>query len=330
MRDPLGRNIDYLRISITDRCNLRCEYCMPADGVPVRPHDEILRYEEIERLALLARAIGFEHFRITGGEPLARRGSAAFIGHLAGLLGGADVSLTTNGVLLAPVARELRRAGLRRVNISLDTLDRGKFARMARRDMWGAAWAGIEAALGAGFDPVKLNVVLIRGYNDGELAAFADLTVERPLHVRFIELMPLGEGTCVQGGFVSTDEAIAALEQHGGLVPLTGAAVPLGAGPAQSYRWRGGTGTVGFISALSHMFCESCNRLRLTADGRLLTCLAGGEQFDLRGLLRAGAPDEELVRVFAAAVASKPACHHMADADAPAEGRARRMSRIGG
>lgn len=329
MKDTLGRSIDYLRISITDRCNLRCEYCMPAGGVPVRPHDEILRYEEIERLALVARSLGFEHFRITGGEPLARRGSAAFIGRLAGRLAGSDVALTTNGVLLAPVAAQLRGAGLGRVNVSLDTLDSAKFARLTRRDLWAEAWAGIEESLAVGFDPVKVNVVLIKGFNDDEIHAFADLTAGRPLHVRFIELMPLGEGTGMPEGFMSADEATATLERSGGLVPLAGAGVPAGAGPAESYRWRGGLGTVGFISALSHMFCDRCNRLRLTADGRLLPCLAGGEHLDLRGPLRDGAGDDQLAAVFRLAVEAKPASHHMADAPAEA-GRVRRMSRIGG
>jgi len=319
---------------------------MPADGVPLRPHAEILRYEELERLAGLAAGLGFRHFRITGGEPLARRGSAEFVARLGDRLRragpGSDLSLTTNGTLFGPVASGLRRAGLRRVNISLDTLDRAKFHHLTRRDLWPAAWEGVEAALREGYDPVKLNFVLMRGVNDDEIAAFGRLTQDLPLHVRFIELMPLGEGCAMGGEFMSADEAAALLSAVGPLEPLEEAGdvalapsisghAPRGAGPADCYRLPGARGTVGFIAALSHAFCGGCNRLRLTADGKLHPCLASDLEFDLRGPLRAGAGDEELAAVFRAAVAAKPAQHGMGrEAAAAGLTAKRRMSRIGG
>jgi cyclic pyranopterin phosphate synthase len=318
LRDPLGRRIDYLRISITDRCNLRCAYCMPAEGIELRPHDEILRFEEIERLARVAAGLGFKHFRVTGGEPLARRGAPSFVARLAGQLRGLDLALTTNGTLLAPVAAELARGGLGRVNISLDTLDAGKFARLARRDLWPQAWAGVGAAMAAGLDPVKINVVVVRGHNDDEILDFARLTLERPLHVRFIELMPLGEGCGAGGGPVPSDEILARLAVAGELLPLAGGEAPAGAGPAEAYRWRGGAGSVGVIAALSHKFCGHCNRLRLTADGRLEPCLGSEASVDLRGPMRAGAGDAALAELFRAAAAIKPACHHMEEAAAAA------------
>ncbi len=306
--------------------------------MPEKGHGEILRYEEFARLAQIAAGLGFRHFRITGGEPLARKGSVAFIASLARALDGRcpdgmDLAMTTNGVLLAPVARTLREGGLKRVNISLDTLDPRKFASITRRDLWHEAWAGIEAALAAGLDPVKLNVVLVRGTNDDEILQFGALAADRPLHVRFIELMPLGEGCRVSGGLVPSDEVLEALAAGGALVPLAGGGGPAGAGPATVFRWRGGAGTVGVIPAISHKFCTGCNRLRLTADGRLHPCLASTTEVDLRGPMRDGASDDELAGLFAAAVRLKPECHHMGDEAAGAdsgEASRRRMHRIGG
>ena len=328
MRDAHGRKLDYLRISITDRCNLRCAYCMPADGVPRLPHAAVLRYEEIRRLVGLARDLGFAHFRVTGGEPLVRRGAVAFLADLARDLAGRDLALTTNGTLLAPIARRLRAASLRRVNISLDTLRPGRFAQLTRRDDWAAAWAGVEAALAAGFAPVKLNVVVVAGFNDDEVLDFARLTHKRPLHVRFIELMPLGEGCALPGGLVGADEILAELAAAGSLVRPGPAAGPGGAGPAEVYRWGDGVGTVGVIPALSNCFCGDCNRLRLTATGQLEPCLAAERAIDLRGPLRAGAGDGVLKDLFRLAAAIKPAGHTMPEGTAP--GKRRRMSRIGG
>lgn len=329
MKDNEGRVIDYLRISVTDRCNLRCTYCMPEQGVEVKAHSEILRFEELVRLAVVAGSIGFSHFRVTGGEPLARLGLTGFVAALARNMPDADLSLTTNATLLAPVAADLRAAGLRRVNISLDTLNPEKYASITRRDLWHAAWQGIDAALAAGLAPVKINSVLVRGVNDDEIIAFGELTLERPLHVRFIELMPLGEGCHVSGAMVPGDEVLVTLAKAGELVRLDGAHSPAGAGPAQVYRWRDGPGTIGIIPAISHSFCTDCNRLRLTADGKLHPCLAAETQVDLRGPMRAGAGDDELRQLFAHAIELKPKCHHMADrGELPATSR--RMYKIGG
>lgn len=335
MKDKAGRLIDYLRISITDRCNLRCSYCMPEEGVKVKGHDEILRYEELARLARVAAGIGFRHFRITGGEPLARKGSVEFITGLARDLRsitGADLDLamTTNGVLLAPVAGQLRAGGLQRVNISLDTLDPRKYHAITRRDAWSQAWAGIEAAIAVGFQPVKLNIVLVRGMNDDEILQFGALAAGRPLHVRFIELMPLGEGCHTGGGPVPSDEVLAVLAAGGQLEQLAGQVTPTGAGPASVYRWRGGAGTIGVIPALTHKFCTDCNRLRLTADGRLHPCLASPVEVDLRGAMRAGATDSELAGIFTNAVQLKPLCHHMDEQSELDTGASKRMYRIGG
>lgn len=329
MKDNQGRTIDYLRISITDRCNLRCTYCMPEQGVEVKAHEDILRFEELTRLAVVAGTLGFCHFRVTGGEPLARLGVADFVAALAAQMPTADLSLTTNATLLGPLAAELRAAGLRRVNISLDTLQPAKYASITRRDLWPAAWQGIEAALAVGFAPVKINTVLVRGVNDDEILAFGALTKDAPLHVRFIELMPLGEGCHISGAMVPGDEVLATLAAAGELEHLDGRHAPAGAGPAQVYRWRGGAGTIGIIPAISHSFCTDCNRLRLTADGKLHPCLAADTQVDVRGPLRAGASDQELSELFQHAIALKPKCHHMADiSEAPAT--TRRMYKIGG
>jgi len=331
LRDTQGRAIDYLRISITDRCNLRCAYCMPAQGVAYRRHTEILRFEEIVRVAGVAAEMGFRHFRVTGGEPLVRKGAVDLVRRLAVRLKGLDLALTTNGTLLAPLAGGLAEAGLRRTNISLDTLDRAKFERLSRRDAWPSAWAGVEAALAAGLDPVKLNVVVVRGYNDDEVVDFARLTLERRLHVRFIELMPLGEGCAmtVPGGVVPGREIVARLEAEAALRPAAEEDAPVSAGPARVYRWGvGGRGTVGVIAGVSHKFCHQCNRLRLSADGRLEPCLTAEDSVDVRGPLRSGAGDEQLAELFRRAAARKPDCHHMEEA---AESAARRrMSRIGG
>lgn len=308
--DGFGRKINYLRVSITDRCNLRCVYCMPEEGVTWLPHEDILRYEEIERIVRVGTGMGIDRVRVTGGEPLVRRGVTGFIGRLSAIKGLHDLSLTTNGVRLPEMAAGLAEAGLNRVNISLDTLRPERFAEVSRVDAHERVLAGVEAALGAGLRPVKLNVVVMRGFNDGEVADFAALTLERPLHVRFIELMPLGEsGKLEEDRFVPSAEIKARLEERRPL--LSPPPVP-GQGPAQYYRWgHGAMGTVGFISAISEHFCASCNRLRLTADGRLHPCLAMDRTVDIRGALRSGVDDDELAAVIAQAIGRKPRRHHM-------------------
>lgn len=339
--DALGRRIDYLRISITDRCNLRCRYCMPATGVPFKPRDELLTYEEICRFVELATAYGFSKIRITGGEPLVRAGVVGFVRRVHRIAGVASVALTTNGTLLPRLARPLREAGLTRVNISLDALDEPTFAHVTRGGRLSDALAGIDAALAAGFDPVKINVVVVRSLEQ-DLLAFARLTLDRPLHVRFIEYMPVGgleEGSgCrsepASGGWtradaVPSDEVLARLAADGAvaglgpLEPVPREDAPGGWGPARYYRFAGARGTIGVISPLSHHFCGECNRLRLTADGRLRPCLFSDEELDVRSALRAG--DDEAVRAtIERALGMKPESHAMRI------GTERRMSQIGG
>ena len=279
--------VDYLRLSITDRCNLRCTYCMPPDGVPPRAHGEILRYEELAAFARVATTCGISKVRITGGEPLVRLGCADFVAMLGRTSGIRDISLTTNGVLLPRYAEDLRRAGLRRVNISLDSLDQERFARLSRGGALADALAGLDAAFAAGFTPVKVNALLLEGIEE-ELEGFVDLTREREVHVRFIEFMPLdrrvagGHGLGGAGRLVPAGEILQRLKERYELVPHEG---PYGHGPAQYWHVPGARGTIGFIAGVSEHFCGSCNRLRLTADGRLRTCLFSGDEVDVRPLL---------------------------------------------
>ncbi|MBC7346877.1 MAG: GTP 3',8-cyclase MoaA [Clostridia bacterium] len=323
MLDGYGREIDYLRVSVTDRCNLRCRYCMPATGVKQKSHEEILRLEEIVSLLEVAVGLGFKRVRFTGGEPLVRKNFSYLVARTASLPGIEDLALTTNGTLLAEQAAELRRAGLKRVNISLDTLDGEKFARLTRGGNLERVKEGVAAALRYKLEPVKLNVVITRGFNEDEIEAFAALTRQEPVHVRFIELMPLGQATELNG-FLPATEVLARLEQS---VPLEPAAVP-GNGPARYYRLAGGKGTIGFIAAISQCFCARCNRLRLTADGKLRPCLESEHEVDVRGPLRAGATREELAALFRAAVAAKPARHRLGRRTPRQDARA--MWQIGG
>ncbi len=327
--DPLRRQIDYLRISVTDRCNLSCLYCKPRPQVRLQEHADILRYEEILRIAALAARLGIPHVRVTGGEPLIRRGIVGFIARLSALAGVEDVSITTNGVLLAERARELRDAGVSRINISMDTLDPARFRRITGSDAWDRVWRGISAAEEQGFSPVKINVVPVRGVNDDEIVAFARLTLERGLHVRFIEFMPLGAGDrwhreqCVSG-----DEARAAIEAaFGPLEPWRGGR---SAGPSDNYRIPGAAGVVGFISPITKHFCGACRRLRMTADGRIRPCLLSDTEIDLRTPLRGGCPDAELERLLRLSLELKPERHYLAEGRFPTEQCGRTMSRIGG
>ncbi len=312
------RGVDYLRLSVTDRCNLRCTYCMPAEGVPPRAHDEILSYEQLVAFARAAAEHGISKVRITGGEPLVRHGCADFVGMLARTTGIADISLTTNGLLLPRFADDLRRNGLRRVNVSIDSLDPARYTRVTRGARLDDALAGLDAAFAAGFDPVKLNVLLLEGVED-ELDAFVELTRERPVHVRFIEFMPLDRRLVLDGHMVPAPHVLELLRARHVLEPVEG---PYGHGPARYWAVPGAPGTIGFIAGVSEHFCESCNRLRLTADGRLRTCLFSGEETDVRPLL--GRPDE-LRAALARAVSGKTY-------DRCRERRAnhRAMSQIGG
>lgn len=326
MKDGCGRTVDYLRVSVTDRCNLRCRYCMPETGVVPLGHDQILRYEELVRVVACARDLGVSRVRVTGGEPLVRLGVVDLVARLAALPGIREVSMTTNGQLLAPVALSLRRAGLVRVNVSLDTLDDDKFAAICRRGSWQQAWDGIEAALAAGLSPVKINVVVMRGLNDDELEKFAALTQDRPLHVRFIELMPLGEcGDMQPEHFVPAEEMREILAQKFRLLPATGV---VGNGPARYYRLEGAAGTVGFIAPLTEHFCPGCNRLRLSSTGMLSPCLGFPEEIDLREALRGGAGDEKIRELIRQAILAKPAGHDLTAGRERA--RRRHMHRLGG
>ena len=313
-----AQRVDYLRLSITDRCNLRCTYCMPAEGVPEREHDDILRYEELVAFTRVAVAAGISKVRITGGAPLVRKGCASLIAQLAAIPGLDDISLTTNGVLLPRFAAELRAAGLRRVNISIDSLDPARYRRITRGGDLAGALAGIEAAFAAGFAPVKINALLLPGIED-ELGSFVDLTRVQPLHVRFIEYMPLDRRLESHEQFVSAAEVLARLRAANVLEPVAG---PYGNGPARYWRVPGGEGTIGFIAGVSDHFCASCNRLRLTADGRLRSCLFAGDDVNIRPLI---ARPADLLAALTVAVSDK-------NYDRCLEARAneRAMSQIGG
>jgi len=324
-RDHFGRTIDYLRISVTDRCNLRCVYCMPEEGVALQSHEKILRYEEIARLVRIAADLGVSRVRLTGGEPLVRANLVDLVRQIAEIPGIRDLSMTTNATLLARYAGQLAQAGLNRVNISLDTLRPERFRQITRCGSLEDTLAGIEAARQAGLAPIKINTVVVHGLNDDELVDMALRTRTEGWHVRFIELMPLGEGGCWAGdGYLPMIEVRERIEQAlGELEPASLS----GAGPARYWRIPGAEGTLGFISPISEHFCAECNRLRLTADGRLLPCMMADTEFDLRTPLRQGADDAALRELFLQTVAAKPARHHLCEHVVP---RGRTMSQMGG
>ncbi|MBO7702286.1 MAG: GTP 3',8-cyclase MoaA [Eggerthellaceae bacterium] len=334
MKDSHGRVIDYLRISLTDRCNFRCIYCMPAEGVCPMGHDEILRIEEIEKIARVATRIGIRSVRLTGGEPLVRKGVVDLVAALSDMPGIENVSMTTNGVLLPEMADDLKAAGLSRVNISLDTLDPEQFTFITRVGRLESTLNGIDAALEAGFNPVKINAVTVRSLNQDYLA-FAKLSIDRPLHVRFIEYMPVGDSSGSDGSgwgkqdVVPSEELLQIINERAvaeGLPELVSTSdddKPLGWGPARYFQFPGAQGTVGFISPLSRHFCSQCNRLRLTADGKLRPCLFSDREIDVRAALRNGG-EEAVHECFLEALNLKPDDHH------DKVGTERNMSQIGG
>jgi cyclic pyranopterin phosphate synthase len=335
LTDSCHRPINYLRISVTDRCNLRCIYCMPAEGIKLLTHEGILSYEEIITVARVAADTGISKIRLTGGEPLVRSGLDALVAKLAAINGIDDISLTTNGILLKDYARSLQQAGLRRVNVSLDTLDPGKFESITRHHKLNEVLEGIAAAKEAGLDPVKINMVAMRGVNDTEIVDFARLTVTEGWHVRFIELMPFvqdklpGEHSELekfgpQSQFIPTGEIKERLDSLGKMEPYKSIQ---GNGPAKYFRLPGAEGTIGFISAVSQHFCYNCNRLRLTADGKLRPCLFNDNEIDLRGLLRGGAPSEKIKDAIIEAVKVKPLQHNLGQGFTR---RNRFMSQVGG
>jgi cyclic pyranopterin phosphate synthase len=311
MRDPLGRTITYLRLSVTDRCNLRCRYCMPPEGVPPKQHADILRYEETARVVAALVPCGLRRVRLTGGEPLVRPGVPALVRMLQDIPGLEDIALTTNGQLIARSAAGLRAAGLRRINVSLDTLRPDRYRELTRGGDLQRVWDGLAACRREGLWPIKVNAVVIRGMNDDEIADFARLTLTEPYDVRFIEFMPMGEAALWSPELVVTEaETRAAAESVGPLEPAPSPATSRG---GQAWRLRGARGTVSFISPISHPFCDACNRLRLTADGQLRPCLMSDHAIDLRAILRAGGSDDDLRDAFARAAAAKPDGHRLGE-----------------
>ena len=319
--DSFQRGINYLRVSVTDRCNLRCIYCMSPEGVPWMPHSEILSYEEISAVVRIAAELGINKVRLTGGEPLVRAELPELVQMLSEVKGIDDISLTTNGTLLKKHALELKQAGLKRVNISLDTFRSDRFRYITRCGELSDVLDGIDAAMNADLHPVKINMVVMRGINDDEVLDFARMTYKQGWHVRFIERMPFTEIAEV----VPSDELRQRIMSVGSLEPCSSA---IGNGPARYYRLPGASGTIGFISPITEPFCSDCNRLRLTSNGRLCPCLLSDEGVDLKQPLRNGVSSHEIKRLILKAVALKPERHHLCE-DVPISIK-RRMSQAGG
>lgn len=330
MIDQYNRDINYLRVSVTDRCNLRCQYCMPKEGLSRIGHNDILRYEEILRVIRAGVRLGVSKVRITGGEPLVRRGMVDFIARLKTIPGLADISLTTNGILLKPFAGDLFAAGIKRINISLDSLDKAKYAAITRGGDLNAVLAGIREADRVGFEPIKINTVAIKGFNDDEIQAFAAHTIDKPYQVRFIELMPLGHaGADNHRHYLSNDVVADIIRQAYPLEIVNGGKDKMD-GPARLYRIVGGRGRIGFISPISHHFCHACNRLRLTSDGRLRACLLLDEEVDLKGPLRDGCSDGDIEELMKSAIARKPWGHTMIKEEHHLRKCVKEMATIGG
>lgn len=306
--DREKRHLKYLRVSITDRCNLRCLYCAPEGRIPKLGHGDVLSFEEILRLVKIGIRLGIRKVRVTGGEPLVRKGVVDLLARLTRLEALTDVSLTTNGVLLASYARPIYDAGVRRINVSLDSLQRDKYAQITGYDRLDQVWAGIQQAAEIGFDPIKINVVAMRGINDDEIADFGRLSLNHPLHIRFIEYMPIGNSRAHFRDQLLTPEIRATISSIGELVPVENGRDD---GPARRYRLAGARGEIGFISALSHHFCSRCNRLRLTADGKLRACLLSDHYEPLKPVLRSGGTDEQVAEIFRKAVRHKAAQHRL-------------------
>src|SRR6266498_2990096 len=327
LTDRFGRPITYLRISVTDRCNLRCVYCLPENGIQWQPRENLLTAKEIACITETAAQGGVNRVRLTGGEPLVRPDIVEIVERIASIPGIEEVSLTTNAMLLERLARPLASAGLKRVNISLDTLDADKFKWITRGGNIDWLWRGIAAAERAGLAPLKLNTVVVNRLNADELPALARMTIENPWHVRFIELMPVGNSQNWGEGFPALDDRYMSVQEMQSrlstfnLQPVT---APIGNGPARTFRIPGALGTVGFISPLGEHFCENCNRLRLTSDGKLRSCLVIPYEISLRDAVRAG---ESLEQYFYQAILNKPQHHNMLAA-MPADSQ-RGMSQIG-
>jgi len=321
-----ARTINYLRLSVTDRCNLRCLYCMPDEGMDFLPHDEILSYEEMLHLVEVSVRSGIRKVRLTGGEPLVRKDFLSFLERLSAMEDLKEISLTTNAVLLKDYAAGIRQCGICRINVSLDSLKPERFFHITRRDLFHKVWEGIETAERLNFHPIKINVVAMRGINDDEILDFARLTLERPFHVRFIEFMPVGKNNNWSSErFIAAGEVLARIKAVGDLEPVEHGAMD---GPAERFRIRGARGEIGLISAVSNHFCDTCNRLRLTAEGRLRGCLFSDKEVDVKTPLREGKGDDYLAGLLSRAIAEKP----VGPGRAPSRPRKciRQMSTIGG
>ncbi len=331
MIDNYNRKISYLRISVTDRCNLRCAYCMPKEGVSFIGHEDVLRYEEILRIVHIAVRTGISKVRVTGGEPLIRRGIVDFLSSLKKIEGLKDLSITTNGILLEDYAQRILNAGVRRINISLDSLVPERYAEITGGGHLDNVIRGIRKAYHVGFSPIKINVVAIKGFNDDEILDFAKLTIDNPCQVRFIEFMPIG-CSAVQNetGFLSNKEIISRINAFAPLDPEKDE--QLGSdGPARLYSFKVAKGKVGFISAISHSFCSSCNRLRLTADGQLRACLLSDEPTaDLKTPMRGGCNDSELEDIIKNLIDKKPDSYKLNCQQGQRKKCATSMSSIGG
>lgn len=330
MLDHYDRDINYLRVSITDRCNLRCTYCRPKEGISLKGHADILRYEEILRVVSQTVKMGLIKVRLTGGEPLVRRGFVEFAGNLKKIKGLQDISLTTNGILLAQYAEDIFRAGITRINISLDSLDKEKYFQITRGGNLDDVFNGIAAAEKAGFAPIKINTVLMKGFNDNEALDFARLAFSKPFQVRFIEIMPVSEVSAGRSAdFLPTRQLLETINRRFRLEPLAGKKNKSD-GPARLYKMKDGLGEIGFINPVSDHFCSTCNRLRLTADGKLRACLLNDVEIDLREALSRHCDDDELAGLIREAILLKPQRHDLDCTDRHLKKCHRDMSDIGG
>lgn len=306
--DKYNRRLNYLRISITDRCNLQCSYCTDRNLIPKLGQKEVLSYEEILRLVRLSVSLGISKVRITGGEPLVRKGVYDFLGELTKIDGLLDIPITTNGIFLKDNLERIKAAGIKRINVSLDTLQSKKYKEITGHDMFDQVWAGIELAQKIGFDPIKLNIVALNGINDDEFLDFAKLSFSYPFHIRFIEYMPIGTPRVKAGQPLLAPEIKSRLSVLGKLIPVEKG---INDGPAERFKFEGAKGEIGFICPVSRHFCNMCGRLRLTANGQLRPCLLSDYQEDIKGPLRKGYSDSELTEIIIKTVRHKSSEHNL-------------------
>lgn len=326
--DQFGRQINYLRISVTDHCNLRCLYCMPLTDLSFAPREELLSAQEIETVARAAASVGFNKVRLTGGEPTLRTDLVDIVGRIASIDGIDDLGMTTNAILLPQLAPELAKAGLHRINVHVDTLNPERLKRLMRFGTAEQIQAGIDAAQAAGMQPIKINAVVARDHNDADVVDLARLTLDKPWHVRFIELMPFGHGECATfslAQYVPSSETRQQISQA--LGPLESLPVTNPSDEARYYKLEGAAGLLGFISPVSEPYCDGCNRMRLTADGRFHLCLLNDDELDVKAALRNGGGVESVAEILLRAVAAKPTGHRLAEGISTEQ---RRMFQIGG